>query len=98
MNLRRTGEAGLAFALPTYLFIASMLIVMAIGVYRVLSEGGHPHPIVQPPPIPQAMEPVGLWLLLRSFASGCTAMTGVEAVSNGVSAFKPPAVRRLKLP
>ena len=97
MNLRGTGEAGLAFALPTYLFIASMLIVMAIGVYRVLSEGGHPHSIVQPPPIPQAMEPVGFWLLLRSFASGCTAMTGVEAVSNGVSAFKPPAVRRAQM-
>ena len=94
MNLRGTGEAGLAFALPTYLFIASMLIVLAIGVCRAVAEGGHPHPILRPPPIPQAMEPVALWLLLRSFASGCTAMTGVEAVSNGVSAFKPPAVRR----
>lgn len=97
MNLRGTGEAGLAFALPTYLFIVSMLIVLAIGVYRALSEGGHPHPIIGTPPIPQAVEPAGLWLLLRSFASGCTAMTGVEAVSNGVSAFKPPAVRRAQM-
>lgn len=97
MNLRGTGEAGLAFALPTYLFIVSMLIVLAIGVYRALSERGHPHPIIGPPPIPQAVEPAGLWLLLRSFASGCTAMTGVEAVSNGVSAFKPPAVRRAQM-
>jgi amino acid transporter len=93
LNLRGTGEAGLAFALPTYLFIACMIIVLAWGVLKSFANGGHPQPVVAPPPVPPAVEAVGLWLLLRAFASGCTAMTGVEAVSNGVSAFREPRVR-----
>jgi amino acid transporter len=93
LNLRGTGEAGLAFALPTYLFIASMGIVLALGVYKTVVAGGHPRPVFAPPPVPTAVEAVSLWLLLRAFASGCTAMTGVEAVSNGVSAFREPRVR-----
>jgi amino acid transporter len=97
LHLRGTGEAGLVFALPTYLFIGSMLLVLAIGLFRAISAGGHPHPIESPPAIPAPVEAVSLWLLLRSFASGCTAMTGVEAVSNGVSAFKSPTVRRAHL-
>ena len=94
LNLRGTGEAGLAFALPTYSFIVSMLIVLAIGVFRAMTAGGHPRAIAAPPPLPTAVEAVSAWLLLRAFASGCTAMTGVEAVSNGVSAFKEPTVPR----
>ena len=93
LNLRGTGEAGVAFALPTYLFIISLLGVLGLGIAKSLSSGGHPHPLALPPPLPAATETVGLWLLLRSFASGCTAMTGVEAVSNGVSAFKEPTVK-----
>jgi amino acid transporter len=93
VNLRGTVEAGWAFAVPTYLFIASLLVVLGIGVARAIAHGGHPIPAVAPPAMPAATEAVGLWLVLRSFASGCTAMTGVEAVSNGVTAFKPPAVR-----
>jgi len=93
LNLRGTGEAGVAFALPTYLFIASMFTVLGLGVGRAISSGGHPHPLAAPPALPTSTETVGLWLLLRSFASGCTAMTGVEAVSNGVSAFREPTVK-----
>jgi amino acid transporter len=94
LNLRGTGEAGTVFAFPTYLFIASMFTVLALGVAKSIFGNGHPHPIVAPPIPPAATASVGLWILLRSFASGCTAMTGVEAVSNGVSAFKEPTVLR----
>ena len=79
------------FALPTYLFIACFMIVLPIGAYSIMTSGGHPQPVFPPPP-PKAVEAVGLWLLLRAFASGCTAMTGVEAVSNGVDAFREPCV------
>src|SRR5580658_7604766 len=92
LNLRGTGEAGLAFSLPTYTFIASLGIVLLIGIVRSLLSAGHPRPILHPPPIPRAAQGVSLWLILRAFASGCTAMTGVEAVSNGVSAFREPTV------
>ena len=93
MNLRGTGQAGIAFALPTYIFIASMLVVLVLGVVKAIASGGHPHPVSTPPAVPVATAAVGVWLLLRSFASGCTAMTGVEAVSNGVSAFKEPTIK-----
>jgi amino acid transporter len=94
LNLRGIGQAGAAFALPTYLFVASMFVVLGLGVAKSVSSGGHPHPLVAPPALPVATAGIGLWVLLRSFASGCTAMTGVEAVSNGVSAFKEPTVMR----
>jgi hypothetical protein len=58
---------------------------------------GHPEPIVSPPPLPRATEVVGTWVLLRAFASGCTAMTGIEAVSNGVQAFRKPVVSHARL-
>ena len=57
-------------------------------------SGGQPQPVESPPPVPGATEAVSAWILLRSFASGCTAMTGVEAVSNGVPLFKKPEVPR----
>ncbi|MDB5356197.1 MAG: ydaO [Phycisphaerales bacterium] len=94
LNLRGTIDAGRVFAIPMYLFIGSLLCVIGIGVARTIAHGGHPEPVVAPPPMPAATAAVGLWLLLRSFASGCTAMTGVEAVSNGVSAFKEPTVKK----
>jgi Amino acid permease len=61
---------------------------------KTLVRGGHPHAVVVPPGLPAATVPVSLWLLMRAFASGCTAMTGVEAVSNGVTVFAEPAARR----
>ncbi|MDB4959599.1 MAG: ydaO [Myxococcales bacterium] len=93
VNLRGTIDAGRLFALPTYVFIASFGVLLAIGVHHAIVSGGHPQPVVAPPPLPKTTEAVGVWLLLRAFASGCTAMTGVEAVSNGVSAFKQPVVK-----
>ncbi|HEY6433776.1 MAG TPA: APC family permease, partial [Acetobacteraceae bacterium] len=93
MNLRGTRETGMAWAIPTYLFVASLGLILAWGTYKVVSAGGHPSAVVRPPDIQQASGTVTLWLLLRAFASGCTAMTGVEAVSNGVSAFHEPKVQ-----
>jgi amino acid transporter len=92
VNLRGVRESGLAFVIPTYLFVASLLLVLAIGIVKTILAGGRPEP-VDPPPAPLAPEMVaGPWILMRAFASGCTAMTGVEAVSNGVTAFREPAV------
>ena len=92
-NLRGTQESGRLFALPTYVFTASFVAIIAVGCYRALASGGNPVPIVPPPALPAGVEAVSAWLLMRSFASGCTAMTGVEAVSNGMSAFRDPAVK-----
>jgi amino acid transporter len=92
LNLRGTLETGLVLAIPTYLFIFSFAGLILYGLAEVLASGGHPAPIVPPPPLPPASEALTLWLLLRAFASGCTAMTGVEAVSNGVGAFRAPTV------
>ncbi|MGZ5918011.1 MAG: APC family permease [Methyloceanibacter sp.] len=97
VNLRGTLDAGRVFAPPTYLFVTSFLMLLAIGVWKTIASGGHPEPVVPPPVLPEAVEAVSLWLLLRSFASGCTAMTGVEAVSNGVGAFREPVVRNAHL-
>jgi amino acid transporter len=93
MNLRGTRESGLAWALPTYLFVVSLGLVLVWGTYKLLASSEQPEPVVAPPHIQQTTEAVTLWLLLRAFASGCTAMTGVEAVSNGVNAFAEPKVR-----
>jgi amino acid transporter len=92
VNLRGVRESGVAFMLPTYLFVVSLLAVLAIGVVKTVLAGGHPTPVVPPPTPAPAVEVAGLWLLMRSFASGCTAMTGVEAVSNGVGAFREPTI------
>src|SRR5450631_2527334 len=93
LNLRGVREAGLVFAVPTYLFVGTLLITIVAGVLRVLLSGGHPVPAAPLPPPPPVTEAVSYWLLLKVFASGCTAITGVEAVSNGVKAFREPAVK-----
>lgn len=97
INMRGVKEAGVAFALPTYLFVGTLFAVLIIGIFRTVTSGGHPAAIVLPPALPAATGTVTLWLLLRAFASGCTAMTGVEAVSNGVSAFAKPSVKNAQL-
>jgi amino acid transporter len=93
LNLRGVREAGTAFAIPTYLFVGTILITIVAGIVRVLASGGHPTPEVALPAPPPVTAPVSYWLLLKVFASGCTALTGVEAVSNGVKAFKEPTVK-----
>ena len=92
-NLRGVREAGVAFMIPTYLFVGTLLITIAGGLIRVVLSGGHPAPITPLPPPPHVTVAVSYWLLLKVFASGCTALTGVEAVSNGVKAFREPAVK-----
>ena len=93
LNLRGVREAGSAFAIPTYLFVGTILVTIIGGLVRVLVSGGHPAPLVRPPLPPPMMQAVTYWLLLKVFASGCTALTGVEAVSNGVKAFREPTVK-----
>lgn len=97
INLRGLREAGALFMLPTFVFVGTLLFTIALGLVRALMHGGHPVPIVEPHRLGAAMMPVTAWLLVQSFASGCTAMTGVEAVSNGVAAFREPRVRNARI-
>ena len=97
VNLRGVRESGVAFMVPTYLFIVTLLAVLAIGVVKALAgrrpsraAGGAAGAAARP------QMAASLWILMRAFASGCTAMTGVEAVSNGVTAFREPAVRHAR--
>jgi amino acid transporter len=94
INLRGIRSAGAAFSLPTYLFVACMAITLTAGIVKVIASGGRPAPIVPPPALPPAVEAASLWLVVRAFASGCTALTGVEAVSNAVPIFRAPTTRR----
>ena len=97
INLRGARETGGIFLIPTYLFIVCMLGMVAVGVIKAIASNGHPVAVVASPKLMQATAGVGTWLLLRAFASGCTAMTGVEAVSNGVMAFKEPTYKYARL-
>ena len=97
LNLRGARSSGVLFMAPTYLFIVCLLAVIAWGVVKVILSGGHPHPVVAPPQLGHATAVLTLWLLLKAFSSGCTAMTGVEAVSNGVGAFKEPHQKSAQL-
>jgi len=94
VNLRGVREAGVFFMVPTYAFLGSLLVAILIGLTKTAFAAGHPVPVTAPPvnvagPATVAMS---AWLLLQVFSNGCTAMTGVEAVSNGVKAFREPTV------
>ncbi len=97
VNLRGMQESGAVFLLPTYIFIACLLGLIAVGIFKTLATGGHPVPVVMPPKLTGATATISAWLILRAFSSGCTAMTGVEAVSNGVMAFREPATKYARL-
>jgi amino acid transporter len=97
INLRGVQETGGVFLLPTYVFIACLLGLIGVGLFKVLMAGGHPVPMVALPKLAEVTGSASAWLLLRSFSSGCTAMTGVEAVSNGVMAFREPTDKYAKL-
>src|SRR5206468_1682701 len=84
-------ESGTIFAFPTYLFIFSALLLIAVGLLKSFGIGHHP--IIGQFNYVRATEPLTLFLILRSFAAGCSAMTGVEAISTGVPAFKKPETR-----
>ncbi|GAC1520578.1 MAG: APC family permease [Chloroflexota bacterium] len=85
-NLRGVRESGTIFALPTYLFVGGIYIMIVAGAFKFFSGGGH----VAAYPAIHASESLTLFLVLRAFASGCTALTGIEAISDGIPAFKPP--------
>jgi amino acid transporter len=93
VNLRGVRESGTIFALPTYAFVGGVLLTIGIGLVRYTGLFG-----LEPLPsfhesVPATSSLVGfayIWLLLRAFAGGCTALTGIEAISNGVRAFQPP--------
>jgi amino acid transporter len=95
INMRGVKETGAVFMLPTFIFVGTLLATIGVGVFQALHMGGHPHAL-EAPPTPDAadLHRVAGWLmavlLLKAFSSGCAAMTGVEAVSNGVTAFKEP--------
>ncbi len=86
-NLRGIREAGTIFSIPTYMFIIGVSIMIVMGVVKALT--GTLHAATTPPTI-VAMEPLTLWLVLRAFSAGAVAMSGTEAISNGVPVFKPP--------
>jgi amino acid transporter len=86
-NLRGLRESGKIFAAPTYLFVGSLFVMLGYGAFGALFDYIPEKPFEPHPP---GLEGVGLFLLLRAFSSGCAALTGVEAVSDGVPAFKPP--------
>jgi len=95
INLRGVKDTGTAFILPTFLFVGTLLALIGVGMWKTVHAGGHPmpvHPI--PPALPATVGTLGIWMLMKAFASGCAAMTGVEAVSNGVMAFGEPRVQR----
>jgi amino acid transporter len=96
VNMRGVHDTGVVFLIPTYLFLGTLLVVIAVGLFHAVTSHGHPAPVVAPPKLPPAVAAVSLWLLLRVFSSGCTAMTGVEAVSNGVMAFREPTTKNAR--
>ncbi len=96
INMRGVHDTGVVFMIPTYLFTGTLLIVIGVGAWHVL-QGGALHPATPLPVLPAATTAISLWLVLKVFSSGCTAMTGVEAVSNGVMAFRDDTRKNAKI-
>jgi amino acid transporter len=92
-NLRGLRESGNIFAIPTYLFVGSALLMIGVGAYRVVVLGETSPPPNPLPGAPNLLQPLGLLLIARAFASGSVALTGTEAITNGVPAFKPPEAK-----
>jgi len=92
-NLRGVKESSKLFGVPTYLFIISCIVLIVTGIVRHFIFGYSPAPLY---PVPKAIGDITLFLFLRAFASGCTALSGVEAVSNGIPNFKEPSQKTAK--
>ena len=88
-NLRGVRESGRLFTVPTYWFIGSLFLLILAGLYRVATGTAHPLPAEEI----RATQQMTLFLTLRAFSSGCATLTGIEAVSNGIPAFRPPEPR-----
>jgi len=99
MNLRGVKEAGVAFAIPTYFFIAMMYLTIIIGLIRVVlgTLGTVPMAPTDVISLHETLQPITLFLILKAFSSGTTALTGVEAISNGITAFKEPRTKNAGL-
>ncbi len=97
VNMRGVHDTGVVFMIPTYGFLLTLLTIIVVGGYQTIVSGGHPHPVVELPKPGPATELISLWLILKVFSSGCAAMTGVEAVSNGVMAFREDARKNAKI-
>ena len=95
LNLRGLRESGTIFALPTYFFIVSALLLIVVGLFKAFVL--HHQPVIGDYAPVKALEPLSVFLILRSFATGCSAMTGVEAISNGVPAFQKPETRNASI-
>jgi len=91
-NLRGLRETGRTFAVPTYGFILALTILIIGGFYQFFTQGAPPPPATLP-----MVEPLSVFLVLRAFSGGCAALTGIEAVANGVQAFKPPESRNASI-
>jgi hypothetical protein len=89
-------DSGVAWTLPTYGYVLGMFAVLGIGLWKVIHTGGHPAPVRPLHSLPPMVVSTSAWLWLRAFASGCTAMTGVEAVSNAVPIFAEPRVKHAR--
>lgn len=89
VNLRGVKESGRLFAIPTYFFVFAMFFTLVIGLIRYLT-GDLPTVVDVVAVHHEVLEPLGLFLVLKAFSSGCTALTGIEAISNGIPAFKEP--------
>lgn len=96
INLRGVRSAGLVFMVPTYVFVGCLAATVALGLAKAVAAHGAPPAVMAAPVVPPHLPGVTAWLLLRAFAAGCTALTGVEAVSNAVPVFRPPAVKRAR--
>lgn len=90
INLRGVRESATIFSVPTYMFIASIFTMLAVGIYRQMTGQLHPLPHTDAILAAGAAQSLSLFLILRGFSAGCTALTGVEAISDGIPAFKPP--------
>ena len=90
-NLRGVRESGLLFALPTYAFVTSIMVLVGVGLVQDVT--GHLHRATVPHALPAGLGSIGVFVLLRAFSSGSTALTGVEAIANGVNAFRHPQGR-----
>ena len=95
-NLRGVRESGRIFAVPTYLFVGACAVMLLVGLARLLRGQLDPIPAGQTAPLAPATASLGLLLVLHAFAAGCTALTGVEAISNGVPAFQRPEARNAR--
>ena len=93
VNLRGVRESGAIFAVPTYFFLFAMFLTVAIGLYRHFSGGLGQLPTPAPSELGTTLAPMGWFLILHAFSSGTTALTGVEAISNGITVFKEPRGR-----